>query len=726
MILVFLIGFQNMEGNLSKARTSLLITPKSSPTFGEFKQAGGLYRSISQVGDNRKPSQTSTLRRSKPLYSPTNGASPWHTRNSSETLVPSTSARTAKHTEVRSASAMEYGYGSRSIDALLNERSRNALTNGHSPAFSRSPNSSLTVLREEKGSPRTDFTFPESSEKRDLGIRDDDSHSRKFSNGQGYTLTRSQSQMSTRELRDQLNGLKSKIADLRTGQRTDQNRRSSLQNLRTPSSSIEPEEWYTGAAEYQGGGSPLSTNAGMGWRYRKDLEATSPKSQTPPRSPKLPRSPKSSTPPKSPRSPSAKEPINDMSHKGVLPTAYFGQDLPSYSSTPNPPPSTLKVVDRGRDDQDSYIQDSHYEDAFQERFDEVDEPIAASEEEQIYLNEVLEESLQDAEPEIPTVPNGFKTIEPERHEDRADAFDYENFFLHSALGNYSQAGFHRRDTSQSTAVSRMSFESSDSVETTRAPRAEENRGDFEKERENGHVAGGERTEDTTFVEEEPWTPTGSKTPFAQHLRSNSTDSTSTTATFATATEGDNDSRAESDTVPSEILHWGQRPLPSMVGIWPSPPEHPHTGVANMTNGHASRLSTNLLSAGNPMPKSGTHLPTPPASSPQQPQQQDDVEGEEVDPEANPSTSSSPHHPANTSILISALITLANPSFKSTTGAFSDIDKDLVVNVLRSVGAVCEGINAADARGDGYETRVWRRRLDMARRILEGEIEVEDE
>ena len=280
--------------------------------------------------------------------------------------------------------------------------------------------------------------------------------------------------MSSREIRNQLNGLKTKLADIRTGQQGGKNRRNSLQNLRTTNSFTEPEEWYASAAEYKGGVSPLSTNAGMGSRYEKNLENAPLKSSTPPRSPRMSRSSKSPGSPKSPRSPSSATPaMTNEVRSSVVPAAYFGQDLHSYSNTPNPP-STMKAFDRDRDDQDSFIQDSHYEDAFEERSEEPDNAVAASEEEQIYLNEVLEESLQDAEPDVPSIPGGFQTVEPERHEDRADAFDYENFFLHSALGNYSQVGFHRRNISQATAHSRMSYESNDSVETTRAPQTEEN------------------------------------------------------------------------------------------------------------------------------------------------------------------------------------------------------------------------------------------------------------
>jgi hypothetical protein len=723
-LIIFLLP-QNMEGNLSKARTSLLIVPRASLSIGEHKPVGGLYRSISQ-GPDRRPLQGSNSRKSRPPHPLTKGAGPAHTRNWSETSVPSRSTRHPNPSEARSASAMEYGYGGKSIDSMLYERS-NSLTNGHSSPHRRSQNSPLTTLEEEETSPSAHLTSPDALEIRGLRIKDRTPHSRTTSNTSEYGLTRSQSQTSTREFRHEMNGWKSKPADLRTGQRAEQFRRYSLQNLRTPSSITAAEEWYTGAAEYQGGESPLSTNAGMGWRYGKDEKGLPANQMNSARSPQSPRSLRSPKSPKSSRSPSPGNGLaTDDPLVGLFPTAHPGQDLHSHSSLQRPP-STVRTIDGDRDDQNSYIQESHYEDAFEGRSDEAEDCMAASEEEQIFLNEVLEESLQDAEPEVPPVPDVSQTIEPERHEDRADAFDYENFFLHSALGNYSQTStFHRRNISQisqATADSRTSYESNDSVETTRAPQAEENGWIFDEEAGDEESNARERTHDGTFLEDEAPTPTAPSAPFAQHLRSNSIDSVSSAATFATATEGGNDSGAESDTLPSEILHWGERPPPSMVGAWPSPPASTPQGLTYLANGIASPLSKNIVQAENPRPSSGA-LPAPPKSSPPQhvaEEQEEEEQGELDDGDDDDGQL----QPPNTEILISALITLANPDFKPT-GPFSEVDRDLVVNVLRSVGAVCQGINASDSTGEVYENRVWRRRLNTARRILDGEIEVENE
>lgn len=655
----------------------------------------------------------SSLRKSRPSYPITNGAHTSHMRNFSETSVPSGSARHTKPSEVRSASAMEYGYGDKSIDSVLYGRA-DALSHGRSLASSRLQKSPLTALREEGACP---LTIPPSvnafQHNEALGGRNHRYHRGGTSNDSGPGLRRSQSQISTRELQDQMNGLRNKISGLRTGQQADQARRSSIQNLRTASSIAQAEEWYTGAAEYKGGESPLSTNAGMGWRSREDLEAISARPTASPQCQTL-QSSRGPGSPKFPQSASlAKEPSLDFHRSGLTPVAHSVQDVDSYSSSANAP--TAPRDDEGdRDDRDSHIQESHYDDGPGGEFDEADDPVVSSEEEQIYLNGVLEESLQDADPEVPPIPDVIQMVEPERHEDRADAFDYEHFFLHSALGNYSPDGFHRRNLSQATAESHSSRESSDSIVTTRAPPIGEDGRLFEEDAEGPRRGGRERAGDGGPVEGQPPGASAPEASVAQHFRSNSIDSVSTVATFATATQGDHDSGTESDSVPSEILRWGEGVVPSMVGAWPGPAANPARSQGSPTTGRAFPRGKKVIEA-EQVTADSVAVPTLRASSPLQPAE---VAGDDSD-------DGSHHQPANTEILISALITLANPNFQSA-GYFTEMDKDLVVNVLRSVGAVCEGITASDSKGDVDESHVWRRKLETARRILDGEIEIEED
>ena len=99
------------------------------------------------------------------------------------------------------------------------------------------------------------------------------------------------------------------------------------------------------------------------------------------------------------------------------------------------------------------------------------------------------------------------------HEDRADAFDYEHFFLHSAMGSYSRD--RRRD----------SFSSDDSVETTRpaSPLRQSN---------------GETGTGSNSPGDEVQSPRDSAV--GLHRRSQSVESFSSTATFETAAEDYND------------------------------------------------------------------------------------------------------------------------------------------------------------------------------------------
>lgn len=49
---------------------------------------------------------------------------------------------------------------------------------------------------------------------------------------------------------------------------------------------------------------------------------------------------------------------------------------------------------------------------------------------------------------------------------------------------------------------------------------------------------------------------------------------------------------------------------------------------------------------------------------------------------------------------------------------SEGDRDMVERLVGSLAIVCKCVRAAE----GYEGRVWRRRLDSARRVLDGEME----
>ena len=720
-----------MEDNLTKARTSILISPRSSPIMGEHQPAGGLYRSISLGGD-RKLGPGGHLRKSKPLYPVIKSVTSGHSRVLSETSVPSSSVRLSRTPEIRSASALDYSPG-HSIGPVLQDGSSTAHAHGLSPASisSRSFNTPLKALQEEDASPSsssTNKTSPEISMPRGLGITTNPGFTPdNIGLGDGDPLvnenglSRSLSQTSTRsarDLRDQMIGLKSKVIDLKAKAHADSLRRRSLQNVRAPSPYGQAaEQWYAGAAEYKAGESPLSTNAGLGW---------SPQHQKQDSGFGTPTSPKDSA-------------TLGVEGNGTSVTT------PGATRTDVNTPNLHQDLDKtqpGRDGEDSPGQPSHYEDAFEESSSDPEDGVAASEEEQIYLNEALEESLQEAEPEFSSMTEDAVDLngEPERHEDRVDAFDYENMFLHSALGNYSQTAFHRRNSSSNSEDSETS---NLSVETARAAAPEDS---AEEETDAQGSLSGRRlqSDNQEQVQEGRYetlsngdlpTPTAPRAPWV-HSRSNSMDSVSSTATFATATEGGGESESGSDTIPKEILNWGNQPsILNSFGGFPTPPSS--STILGMQSRAArkggSPLVTSTSQSGpettspNRSREPGGDLPTPPEISPKDIKHQNHVKSQQKSPQVQ--------RPADTEILMASLITLADPSFRHrsadspngvSTAMFTNLDKDLVLALLRSVGAVCSNILASGRRGEDYESRVWRRRLDAARRVLVGEFEVEED
>ena len=118
----------------------------------------------------------------------------------------------------------------------------------------------------------------------------------------------------------------------------------------------------------------------------------------------------------------------------------------------------------------------------------------------------------------------------ERHEDRADAFDYENFFLHSAMGTYSRE---RRD----------SVSSESSVETTRPSSPKRSTTALKTVTEASSPPRTVRSGYGTLVEDSP----------ALHRRSHSVESISTVATFQTATEGAGSDGSDNGEDPLDVV-----------------------------------------------------------------------------------------------------------------------------------------------------------------------------
>ncbi|QDS74292.1 hypothetical protein FKW77_003732 [Venturia effusa] len=233
-------------------------------------------------------------------------------------------------------------------------------------------------------------------------------------------------------------------------------------------------------------------------------------------------------------------------------------------------------------------------------------------------------------------------VPAERHEDRADAFDYEHFFLHSAMGSFV------RDR-------RGSSGSEDSLETTRPsspPR----------------LASVDHT---------------SEDPQLLHRRGRSTESLSTVKSFATAAE-----EVNSDDEPEN----GPDPLDLATDHLFVPQIHAPPSLSPQSATRSARNSRHL--------KSEVHMPT------------SDDDSSDLDTDAGYTNSNVTQRPV--SALVSSLLEIHN----MVAGAeMKESDMELVEGVIKSLKNTCASLQSLAA--DDYERRVFRRRLDDARRALDG-------
>ncbi|KAL8700639.1 MAG: hypothetical protein Q9224_000867 [Gallowayella concinna] len=294
----------------------------------------------------------------------------------------------------------------------------------------------------------------------------------------------------------------------------------------------------------------------------------------------------------------------------------------------------------------------------------------------------LEESpIFDEEDDVEDGPDEGDQVLPEpsalpRHEDRPDAFDYEHLFLHSGMGTLSQ-GRKSRSSSHSSTYS---------VETTKPNRVSTETSEVSRDSSVSLDDSGEESPDAQH---------------SAHARKGSVDSVSTVATFATATEGDGKS-VDSDTDEEEWVY--KRP---MAGSWePEYPRHRKAAVGRQTGQQPSVEEIKKTTQARSPPQSRTPI-TDPARSPT-----------DVPMEASASRSSV----AVPDLL--GFLTSRLPSDDIATSPrpieLNDSDKELAEKLVRGVARVCGQLQAFSIEGNKYGGRPWRRRLDGARRVLDGE------
>lgn len=515
-------------------------------------------------------------------------------------------------------------------------------------------NNALEPLQEDEPAPASfespsQGSSPHSIEYRDQNIKSDHQISDVLSIEQEGTqhsgLTRARSTNQMRELRDQMQDLKGKISSLKQRAREDSMRRRSLQSLRTPSPFTAAEQWYGGSPDRQLGNITIITSnveqkrsMSLGRKKVKEYNLIEPDSIHVMRDTDVS---------------SNKE--GDLLHEYKL-LSEQREDTSidtSFDSSTNSHSSVLDIVtpqEKVSDGANGNIEDTE---------DDCSQDDQSEGQEYELSHETPGASLSDAQEfEGSSEAQGLDQASSpigERHEDRPDAFDYEHFYLHSAMGHYSRRKAKSRASSHSSVYS---------VETAKP---------------YNDVA-----EESSDSEEEVYDLAAKDTGFNSnsrpriHLRQSSGHSVSTTATFATATEG-----RDEDGV-SEVGWTNGR---SMAGAWQS--DYPSK--------RKFHINTSDTSA------------RPDETTPTQ------------------SSTNMALRPLRGRAILDQLSAL--PAFAPTANGASmpplklaDGDSELVGRLVQSLSKVCNQLHIADAEGSGkYEGRQWRRRLDAARRVLEGEV-----
>lgn len=218
-----------------------------------------------------------------------------------------------------------------------------------------------------------------------------------------------------RELKEQVHGLKGRISSLRQQAKADSLKRRSLQNLHTgtPFTNAEIDQWSPDTQ-------PETPSTGESDGLEGGVERT-------------------------PQDGGHPDPIRDDDE-----TSMSEYELASegFSEGLRPPPISGAADDIGQDETQAHKPDGEEDDmGTEDGNDSFNDEFESGMNYDDDASESGESMYHDA----------YQT--PVSHEDREDAFDYEHFFLHSAMGTISQEHLGRRG----------SYSSEDSVETTRGP-----------------------------------------------------------------------------------------------------------------------------------------------------------------------------------------------------------------------------------------------------------------
>ncbi|KAL5118261.1 hypothetical protein ACEQ8H_003771 [Pleosporales sp. CAS-2024a] len=599
-----------MEGNLRGARESLV----TSPTFGSRSASQlSLHISSTRERDRRLYAGLGPIPPRMPsLRSATLSAngSPGHARGLSETSVPlpfsspTYMARTLSNK--RAASATGHNSGPWSPDTY--GQGRFPIKESRSFEVVRSPREPATINEPPQWPVRTISRNSKSSPILET-LKEDD-------HGDDKRVHRSTSAASG--LRDQMNDLKGRISSLKLRAQEDQLRRRSTQSLRNTSPFTNAQEWCSGPTSYHAGGAPATTNAGLGimtesLTQQALYEAAHGRTPTP-----------------------------DTTYSQREGEKLVNQDagVPSGSNRHGEAPYHHGADDF--DDLESYDDEKDFDETDESDYQSVNGDDADHGAESVYEDAVYEMTAT------------------ERHEDRVDAFDYEHFFLHSAMGTYSLEG------------RRSSIASDSSTATTRPVTA------MQVHCDDNNVTKMEKR-------------------LSYHGRNPSSDSVSTVGSFATAAENqsDEDEEEEEEEDNEQMDQFSEQLLAQ------------HNQQASAPRTLSTNKYTSLRS------DSAINMRRTPGISPPQ--------------TTIARGSASPADLAcglQVSKMFSILTETGSPTREEPRLALSEEEKQLIYSLASSFHQVCS--NLQHTYSEQYDRKAWRRRLDEARRVLDGEKEEDDD
>ncbi|KAL4865228.1 hypothetical protein BDV12DRAFT_188332 [Aspergillus spectabilis] len=584
-----------MEGNLTRARSTMRSTTPSmspspapsSPSAGLGQPVGGLYQSIHRAADRR----SSTLR-PRQTYSARDTSNNRHSRVYSETNLPSSQPSVETNLS-RSVSAM----GSSTSSNFHNDERSFHYAPTRAYLTHRSSVSGIHQHTVPSGSERASSDSPQ-----EFGTEEEITISNMDDFNSAYPVldppSRSQSQLQVRDLQDQMKGLRIKISTLKVKAQEDNLRRRSLQSLRTPSPLTAATHWYANPLDPSERNSHLHPSAGYGYSLESPIDSQG--------------------------GSRGHTPSSNTDSTLLVPETVPSEPRQSSESIVLPP---FELTDH--EDEHSTAE-SLYEDA-EEHYLGAKSP--ESEIDREALEEILREPLDDD-----LVLDSFPASDDTPHEEREDAFDYEHFILHSALGNYTQARLRRQSNGSDT-----------SVETTRPIR----------ERRS-----------------------------VRHSRSNSANSLSTVATFATAAEGQDDIES--------VLYWDRKFTDELNHRYVQPEEEPQPDLqrpdsSTLETPRKSRAVDTLTSQRPDSAATGSATPTSLASS-----------------------------------LVSTVRAAASPYPNSANGklGINEDDTRLLEQLFKSLGDVCMELQelTTSPEYDEKQAKLLRRRLEAARRVLDGELD----